>query len=508
MRGATAVLRLHAGRRLRQLARQDPVESQRQQLMALLARAAGTRFGRAHGFAAIHDVADYQRAVPLRRYEDFWTDWWREPFPRLDDVTWPGRIPYFALSSGTTSGTTKYIPCSLDMIRANSRAGLDVLCHHVGQRPGSRVMDGAGFMLGGSTALQDLAPGVLAGDLSGIAVRRLPWYGRLIAFPPVEVALLSDWEEKIATVARLAPQADVRVISGTPSWMLMLFDALAARTGTWGAPAIWPRLDLLVHGAVPMPPYRARVEAWLRGTGAETREVYPASEGFIAIADAGPEDGLRLMLDNGLFLEFVPVDDLAAPRPVRHWAANVQTGVDYAVVVTSNAGLWSYVLGDTVRFVSLNPHRVVITGRTAWMLSAFGEHVIAEEVEQAALEAARAIDAALADFAVFAVHGAGPGEAGGHCWIVEFDGVAPEEGALARFGQVVDATLARLNEDYRAHRAGMAGPRVERMAAGGFAAWMKQRGRLGGQNKVPRILVRDDLAQDLRDFATGWRPPA
>lgn len=495
-----------AALRRQRLHRLDPVESQRRTLRRLVRRAVATRFGRDHGFDRIADVAAYRAAVPLRRYEDMWQEYWQPFFPRLQDVSWPGRIPFFAVSSGTTSGRTKYLPVSAAMRRSNLRAAFDVAIWHLGARPRSRIFGGRSLMLGGSTALVEEAPGIFSGDLSGIAARTLPTWARPFVFPGPELALLSDWEEKLDRIARGSLDHSIRSLTGTPSWLLILLERVRELRRARGdaADPPYPSLDLLVPGGVAFAPYRPRFERLLAGTAAEIREVYPASEGFIAGQDRGPEDGLRLNLDHGLFLEFVPVAELDSPRPTRHWITDAEPGVNYAVVLSSCAGLWAYVLGDTVRLVGRDPPRVLITGRTAYGLSAFGEHLIAEEAERAVADAAVAIGADVSDFAVMAVF---PDEAtpiGRHRWFVEF-AAPPDPAAIARFALTVDTRLSALNDDYAAHRAGgtgMAPPEVIAVPPGGFAAWMKSRGKLGGQNKVPRLITDPALAADLAAFMT------
>ena len=315
---------------------------------------------------------DYQARVPLRRYEDFWRDWWQPAFPRLDDVTWPGRVPYFALSSGTTSGTTKYIPVTRPMVRANRRAALDVLAWHLRHHPRSRVFGGLSFMLGGSTALDRVAPGVRQGDLSGIAAAEVP---RLLApwgFPPRDLALIADWDRKLDALAERTPAAcgadavghavlaaGAAATAGGAAW-----HAAAAGAGAAGA---WRRR----LGALSRPP-RALPAAGLRDAGGLSgqrgllRDCRPR-RGRGAAAAAGP----RRASGNSS-----PWASWTAPNPTRHWAATIETGLDYAVIVTSCAGLWSYVLGDTVRFLDRAPPRLLVTGRTSYSLSAFGEHLL------------------------------------------------------------------------------------------------------------------------------------
>ncbi len=502
MLDATPLFRLYARRRLDRLKRQNAAEAQRQQLLRLLAHARDTRFGRDHDFARMHTVEDYQRAVPLRRYDDFWGGYWRDAYPVVRDVTWPGLIRYFANSSGTTTGATKRIPVSREMMRANKRAAFDVLVHHLANRPATRVLGGKSFMLGGTTAFENPAPGVHAGDLSGIGAAEVPRWARSRTFPSAALALLSDWEEKTDRLAKLSLQQDIRSISGTASWLVLFFEHMRAlRPDAQGRIAdFYPNLELIVHGGVNFAPYRARFEALLEGSHAELREVYAASEGFIASADRGTGEGMRLMLDNGLFLEFVPFDELDSASSTRHWIANVETNVNYAIVLTTNAGLWSYVLGDTMRFVSRDPPRILITGRTTYWLSAFGEHLIGEEIERAIAVASGAIGAAITDFTVGAVV---PENAPGHhIFLVEFDGPVSSD-QRGTFARVLDETLTANNEDYAAHRGGdfgMRPPEIHVVPPGGFAAWMKSRGKLGGQNKVPRVIAdtekfRETVAQ-------------
>lgn len=475
-------------------------------------RAAKTPFGRTHGFLDVQTVGQFQQRVPLCRYEDLWRDWWEPHFPVLQDVTWPGRIPYIAASSGTTAGVTKYIPVSPAMMASNRRATLDLLTHHLRNRPRSRMLGGKNLVLGGSSDLTELAPGVLAGDLTGIAAQEIPLWARPYYYPPRELALIADWEHKMEILGPRSLEQDIRTIGGTASWLILFLERLVERHGRpeAGLASVYPNLELVVHGGVDFAPYRERFERLLHGSHAELREVYPASEGFVAVADRGTGEGLRLLADNGVFFEFVPVEDLHKPDPRRHWVADVEPDVNYAVIVSTCAGLWGYILGDTVRFLSRRPPRLVITGRTSYSLSAFGEHVIGEEIERAVAAAAHAIGRTITDYSVGPLFPGTDGSVrGGHLYIVEFvEGVPPDEDTRL-FAQTVDETLSRLNADYETHRVpgvGMDVPRVAAVQPGTFAAWMKRRGRLGGQNKVPRVINDPKLFGDLRRFAGGGRP--
>lgn len=506
---ATPLLRLYARFREHRLARQDAAATQQRTLMHLVRRAAATRFGRDHDFARIGDRRAFQAAVPLRRYEDFWSAYWQPVFPNLVDISWPGRIPFFAESSGTSTGATKFIPVTDEMIRSNRQAGLDLLVHHLRQRPQSTVFAGRNLLLGGSTDLVERAPGVKSGDLSGIAAATVPRWARLFTYPPPEIARLKNWTEKMARLVDDAVKADIRSIAGTPSWLLLFFDELARRHPGRGArlAEFFPNLELLIHGGVNFAPYRARFAEWLAGSRAETREVYAASEGFIASADRGEGEGMRVNLDHGIFHEFVPVSEIDTVQPTRHWIGDIETGIDYAPVLTTCAGLWALILGDIVRFVSRDPPRLLVTGRLSYTLSAFGEHLTGEEIEGAVTAAVQAIDAGVRDFSVGALYPEKPGEIGGHLFIVEFEReVGAEE--LTRFTEALDRDLMRRNLDYEAHRAGgfgMRRPDIISFRRGGFAEWMRRRGKLGSQNKVPRVIADPALFSDLRAFAEANR---
>jgi len=506
MLDATPFLKLYATRRARALAELDGVESQRRILLRLLRTARATRFGEDHGFRTIGSIEDYQAAVPLRDYDRFRADYWGDTFPRLSDCTWPGTIPFFAESSGTTTGITKYIPCSRQMVRANVRAAMDVLVHHLQARPDSHVFGGKNFMLGGSTGLTDLTPGVRTGDLSGIAMVTKPLWARPWFFPPRSIDAIDDWEERLEVMVGALQGLDVRSMSGTPSWLLVLFDRLADRRPDLGhaIAAHFPKLELIIHGGVNFEPYRATYAERLSGSDIQTREVYPASEGFIAVADRGDGEGMRLTPDNDLFFEFVPVEELESDRPTRHWFGNVETGVDYALVLTTCSGLWSYVIGDTVRLVDTDPARVLVTGRTSYMLSAFGEHLIDEEIEVAVAKAAAQCGATVREYSVGPIFPKAAGDRGRHLYIVELEDDAPAVDRDGRFGALIDDDLQATNLDYHAYRSGERGlldpPTITIVPPGTFYEWMKARGKLGGQNKVPRVISDPEMFEELRAF--------
>lgn len=504
---ATPLLWLYAHYHRARLARPDAAAVQRGTLLRLVRRAAATQFGRDNDFGSIRELGDFRKAVKLRRYDDFWSEYWQRAFPHLADCSWPGRIPFFAVSSGTSTGATKFIPVTREMVRSNRQSGLGLLSHHLHANPDSRVFGGRNLLLGGSTALVEHAPGVRSGDLSGIAAATLPRWTRPFAYPPPDIARLSDWTEKMAQLAERAPSADIRSIAGTPSWLLLFFDELVRRHPGRGTRLgdFFPRLELVIHGGVNFAPYRPRFAEWLAGSRAELREVYAASEGFVAAADRGEGDGLRVVADQGIFYEFVPVAEIDALAPTRHWLGDIETGVDYAPALSTCAGLWAYILSDTVRFVSRDPPRLVVTGRLSYTLSAFGEHLTGEEVEAAVTAAAAEIGSRLRDFAVGALYPEKAGDIGGHLYVVEFERLIGEA-QRAVFAAAIDRDLTRRNLDYEAHRAGGYGllaPQVRVLPPGGFAEWMRRRGRLGSQNKVPRVIADPELFAGLLAFAAA-----
>lgn len=506
MHDATWLLRAHARRRLSRLEAGDAQSLQTGVLLSLIRRAAATRFARDHDLAGVRTLDDYRARVPVRSHDGFWDDYWSRDFPHLVNCTWPGLVPWFAETSGTTRGTTRFIPFTREMNRSNRRAARDLLVWHVTNRPQSRILAGRVFILGGSTGLEQRAPGVTSGDLSGITASVMPRWARLRSFPPRRLEAISDWNVKIDRFARASLDQPIHAACGVPSWLLIYFDHLleVARAGDGRIASVYPGLELLVHGGVSWAPYSERFAALLEGSHAETREVYAASEGFFAMADRDADAGLRLQLDNAMFFEFAPVDGQRVRTDACRWIGDVEQGVNYALVVSTAAGLWRYLVGDTVTFTTLDPPRILFTGRTAHMLSAFGEHVIVAELEQAVSGAARAIGATVSDFAVGSILSSRAGERGHHLYVIEFSPPLVDERLLDSFAASLDHTLQSVNADYAAHRAGgwgMDPPRVEVMPPGGFAAWMAARGKLGGQHKVPRVIADQTRLDALRAFA-------
>jgi GH3 auxin-responsive promoter len=498
-----------AGRRLRQMeaAWRDPLPVQARALRALVGLARDTVWGREHGFREIRGVADYQRQVPVTTYLDV-----RLLVERAiggeRDVLWPGRPTEYCKTSGTTAGD-KYIPVTREAFRAHRQGGVDALLLALRRVGRAEVIDGPMLFLGGSTRTKPLGRHAEVGDLSGLAARRLPAWIRQRYAPGPAIAAIPDWERRLVAIARLARNQDLRLIAGMPSWMLVLFERIRSQAEDPDLllGRLWPHLAVFIHGGVRMDPYRSVFEGAI-GRPIHYLEVYPASEGFVAIQVGATDPGLTLMLDYGIFYEFVPTAELRSGAPRRLTIAEVRAGEPYAILLTTPAGLWSCTLGDTVRFVSLDPPQLVITGRTGHFVNAFGENVIVEEVERAAAAACARTHAELVEFTVAPVYPRGPAEAARHEWAVEF---RADPKSLDGFARAVDETLQALNTDYRTKRSrnvGMAAPRVTAVPPGSFHRWLATRGQLGDQHKVPRATNHRDVIEAVLAVAQDPGPEA
>jgi hypothetical protein len=485
----------YARRRGAQVGRLN-AEVQRRTLLNLIARAVATQFGREHGFDALRTVEDFQRRVPLRIYEDLWESYLAPRYPVFDNVTWPGRIPYLALTSGTTSGVTKYIPVSHEMVRSNQKAAKTMIAAFLRARPASRLFHGKLFFLGGASNLETAAPGVGQGDLSAIAAKTVGSWLRPYTFPRLEVALEPNWDRKLARMVEESIDEPVTLVSGVSSCLVSLFQRVLERSGKRTVAEVWPTLEIVVHGGVKFDPYREPFATLLGSDRIFLMESYPCSEGFVAHGEPGT-GLLRLLLDHGIFFEFVPMDEYGGTNPTRHWLGNAETGVNYAIVVSTCAGMWAHIIGDTIRFERLSPPLLTFTGRTRYTLSAFGEHLISEEVEGAVADAARETRSQVKDWHVGPIFHEPLGH---HEFVIEF--LAPPEDATA-FRAALDAALLRRNAHYqwfRAEGGGLPAPSVVVARPGAFDDWMRARGQLGGQHKVPRIDSTGRLTAELLDF--------
>ncbi|MCS6933746.1 MAG: GH3 auxin-responsive promoter family protein [Chitinophagales bacterium] len=473
-------------------AQQQAVPLQQRLFSELVRVGAGTKFGRQRGITARMRVADFQKAVPVTDYEAL-TPYIQEIADGRPDVLWWGLPLYFCKSSGTTSGT-KYIPVSKEQLAAMIRAARDALMLYVAKTGRSRFFDRKMIFLQGSPALEKYGA-IPAGRLSGIVYHHVPFYARANRMPSYQVNCIEDWEEKITAIARETLPEPMSVISGIPPWVVMYFEKLRELSGKKFIKDIFPHFELFVYGGVNYEPYRQKIEE-LIGCNIPSVETYPASEGFIAYQDSQQQEGLLLNVNGGLFFEFVEPHQLDNPHPERLTLQDIETGKNYAVILTTNAGLWAYNLGDTVRFVSKNPYRLVVTGRVKHFISAFGEHVIAEEVEQAMQYAIRQTGCTVVEFSVAPQVNPPAGTAPHHEWWVEF-GREPSD--ISRFSALLDEYMQNRNPYYRDLRQGniLQQARVISLPPGAFAAYMKSIGKLGGQNKVPRLKNDRSIAHTL-----------
>ena len=469
-------------------------EEQAGTLAALVETARGTSFGEAHGFAGIRSHADFARNVPVRRYVEM-LPWLERQLGGEEDVTWPGRARWFAKTSGTTAGD-KAIPVTDALVAQNRKAGRDILAFHLRSYPGSRLFEGSLLFLGGSSSMEPAPGGGHVGDLSGIMAEEMPFWLRRKIVPSPTVVAIRDWEMKLEAIARETLRRDLTLLSGMPSWSLLLFERWRALSGGRAPAELFPGLELFVHGGVRYEPYRETVEAAF-GRAVRRLEVYPASEAFLAVQDDPASPGMLLGLDYGTFYEFLPADEAGSPSARRLTLADVRVGETYSLVLSNVAGLWGYEIGDLVRFVSVSPPRVVVAGRTMAFSNCCGENLIVEEVEEAFVESCRATGVAAGEFTVAALPGSVTDGRPRLQWVVE----AVEAGfPFGEFARAADATLRRKNHDYdtkRTNDVGMLPPLVALVPPGTFHSWMRSRGKLGGQNKVPRLRNDREVADAL-----------
>lgn len=504
-----AVQTARVARRIRGL--DTAVRAQADTFASLMARFAITEFGREHRLGFSTSYEEFRRDVAPRSYEDF-TPWIERMKRGEANVLWPGQCAYYAVSSGTTQGRTKYLPITTEMLAHFRRAGLDSLCLYARRAGRTEVFAGRHLFLGGSTTLAPLPEATpfdaWAGDLSGITALHLPrWAERNLYEPGKDIAQMSDWPEKLRAMAARTMNRDIRLLAGIPSWILVFSETMRARAGCATLKECWPHLECLVHGGVPVAPFTSELRLAV-GEGVNFHEVYPASEGFIAAQDEAPEAGLRLLADAGIFYEFLPINRYDAGRlpdlandlvPL----SDVEAGVDYALVMTTPAGLCRYVIGDVVRFTSVRPPRLVYVGRTHLQLSAFGEHVIERELTEALAHVCRHHDLAVANFHVaplFVSSSAGV-RRGRHEWWLELKvGHAPR--VPATLADELDRELQRQNDDYEAKRkgGGLEAPIVRIVRDGTFERWLRDRGKWGGQNKMPRCRSDRAVADELTTY--------
>ena len=470
-----------------------PIAAQASVFKQLMRGVAQTAFGKDHGLTAQTSYKEFRKQVPLRDYEDL-----RPYIDRIikgeKDVLWPGAPAYFAKTSGTTSGV-KYIPLTKESMPNHFGTARNALFNYYANTGKGDWMDGKIIFLSGSPELSSTGD-ILTGRLSGIVNHQVPAWLRTNQLPTYATNSIEDWETKLEHIVDETIDADMRLISGIPPWVQMYYERLLERTGKQYVKDIFPNYSVFVYGGVNYEPYRASMEK-LVGKQIDTVETYPASEGFIAFQDSQVEKGLLLNVNSGIFFEFVPADQFYQDNPPRLSLEEVEIGVNYAIIINNNAGLWGYNIGDTVEFVSTSPYRIIVTGRIKHFISAFGEHVIGKEVDTAMLEIATKHNIRVVEFTV--APNINPQEGGlpYHEWWVEFE---EEPSNLEIFAEELDKNMAEQNIYYRDLIDGkiLKSLVIRSISRGSFITYMKTQGKLGGQNKVPRLSNDRKIADQLR----------
>ncbi len=478
-----------------------PEEVQMELLMNLTRKAGRTDYGKKYGFEGIENYNDFKNKVPIVAYEDI--------YPFIDrlmkgeqNVLWPTEVRWFAKSSGTTNSRSKFIPVSNEALEeCHYKGGKDLLSIYINNFPDSKMFTGKNLVIGGSQQVNQFDENTRSyyGDVSAVLLKNLPFWAQMVRTPTLEIALMDEWEEKIEKMARHTADENVTSMSGVPTWMVVLLERIINLKGVNDITEVWPNLEVFFHGAVAFTPYEKLFNSLIPSSGMRYVETYNASEGFFGIQDQSDSKDMLLMLDYGIFYEFIPFEDLDSDNPRVLTLDQVELNKSYAIIITTNAGLWRYKIGDTVRFTSTDPYRIRISGRTKHFINAFGEEVVVENAEVAIAEACKRTDAEIENFTAGPIY-LGDSQKGSHEWIVEF---ARDPEDLSRFKQILDEKLREINSDYDAKRykdIALDPPVVHAVEKGTFYNWMKKRGKLGGQNKVPRLSNDREYLDDILEM--------
>lgn len=475
--------------------RDNPMNAQRDVLQELVTSAQYTEFGRQYHFPSLFNIRSFKETVPVHEYEDL--------KPYIDrimageqNVLWDTPIHWFAKSSGTTSDRSKFIPISQESLsNGHYKASKDVLTMYYQFHPESNLLTGKGLIIGGSHTIHAVNPEAHYGDLSAVLLQNSPFWGHWLRTPDLSIALMDEWESKIEKLAAATIQENVTSISGVPTWTLVLFRRILEITGKSTIQEVWPNLELYLHGGVSFTPYREPFERII-GKPIHYLEMYNASEGFFAAQDRPGTDGMLLFPDHGIFMEFMPISEYGKKHPLTVGLDKVELGKQYALVISTNGGLWRYLIGDTVQFTQLRPYRIRVSGRIKHYINAFGEEVIVDNTDRAVAEACTITQAVVLDYTAAPLYFSTDGN-GAHEWIIEFERL-PD--SMDRFVEVLDRCLQQLNTDYEAKRhksIALRLPQVHTARPGLFADWLRGRGKLGGQHKVPRLSNERILLEEL-----------
>jgi len=475
-----------------------PHDVQEEWFRKLMLSARGTEWGKKYGYSEIEHYSTFAERVPINEYDDL------KPYiDRLrngeQNLLWNSDIKWFAKSSGTTSDKSKFIPVSEEALdECHIKGGKDLLSIYCNNNPDTHIFSGKLLGMGGSHFSDNRDTGTFVGDVSAILMENLPAWVELIRTPELSIALMSEWEEKIEKIARITSKEDVTNITGVPSWTMLLLKRILEITGKSNIREVWPNLELFVHGGVSFTPYRNQFHKLIDGP-MNYLETYNASEGFFGIQDRNGADDMLLMLDYGIFYEFIPLELYGKPDAPRLTLKEVELNKDYALILTTNSGLWAYSIGDVVRFISKNPHRILVSGRTKHFTSAFGEHVIAFEVEEAMKATVEKFPAQITEFHLAPQVNPENGELPYHEWFIEFE-KEPEN--LESFRQNLDAEMRKRNTYYDDLIAGniLQVLKITKLQKNAFQEYAKSEGKLGGQNKIPRLANDRKIGDFLKNF--------
>jgi len=477
-----------------------PIDVQQELLIRLLSIARNTELGRKYDFKTIYNYKLFSERVPIRKYESI------EPLIERtrkgeQNLFWPSDIQWFAKSSGTTNAKSKFIPVSDEALEdCHLKAGKDMLGLYINNNEDAGLFNGKGLRLGGSSAIYEDNNSYF-GDLSAIIIENMPFWADYSSSPKYEVALMGEWETKMTAIVNETINENITSLVGVPSWMLVLLNKVLEKTGKDNILEVWPNLEVYFHGGVNFNPYREQFKKLIPKRRFRYYETYNASEGFFAIQDTNGTTDLLLMLDYGIFYEFIPMDQYQGEDSIAIPLEQVELRKNYAIVITTNSGLWRYLIGDTVKFVSLDPYRIKITGRTKHFINAFGEELIIENAEDALKKVCKKTNAQIADYTVAPIFMDGKSQ-GAHEWVIEFE-IAPKN--IEYFTELLDNALKSINSDYEAKRyqdMTLSMPKVLQAETGLFYNWLKQKGKLGGQHKVPRLSNNRDFIEELLSLST------
>jgi len=481
----------------------DPIAVQREVLQDLVTAAQYTEIGRKYEFSRLFSIREFKKAVPIHEYDDI------KPYilrimQGEENLLWNTPINWFAKSSGTTSDKSKFIPVSEESLKDNHYLGAkDVLTMYYNFNPDSDLLTGKGLVIGGSHTINQFNADVQYGDLSAVLLQNSPFWGHWIRTPDLQIALLDEWENKIEQLASNTIRENVTSISGVPTWTLVLLKKILEKTGKPNIMEVWPSLELYIHGGVSFTPYREQF-ARIIGGRINYLEMYNASEGFFAAQDYPGEDGMLLFTNHGIFFEFMPVEEYGKPEPQTIGLQDVEVGKNYAPVISTNGGLWRYLTGDTIQFTRLSPYRIRVSGRLKHFINAFGEELIVDNADQAISRASKKTGTVVNDYTAAPVYFADHSN-GAHEWLIEFEKLPAD---MDEFTRELDNALKELNSDYEAKRykdIALRLPIVKSVPRGLFTSWLRKKGKLGGQHKVPRLANDRRYLEELIEMLDSGR---